>query len=88
MKAILTCALLVLSCPLAMAGDLAHQPRTLSKSALGPHHTKASSFAPRGHSGTHVYGSPISTPILHQRVSKPKKAGTAPTSASATHPAN
>ena len=78
MKAILTAVLLASSTQLTIAGDLTKprtvshavshpQSRTLSRSAPGPHHTKASSFAPQGHSRSHVYGSPISTPILHRR---------------------
>lgn len=79
MKAILTCVLLVLSGELVMAADLP-KPRTVSRSSPGPHHTKASSFAPEGHSRNHVYGAPISTPILHRRLPAKKKPSPAPAS--------
>ncbi len=87
MKAILTCALLVLGggAHLAVAVDPG-QPRTLSRSAPGPHHTKASSYAPQGHSRAHVYGSPIQAPILHRRTPAKKKALQAPASTSAPAP--
>ena len=81
MKAILTCALLVLAGQLAVAADPPHQHRTLSRSAPGPHHTKASSFAPQGHSQARVYGSPIQAPILHRRTPAKKKPAQAPASA-------
>jgi hypothetical protein len=82
MKAILTCCLLLLSGELALAADLP-QPRTLSRSKLGPHHTKASSFAPQVHSKNHVYGAPIATPILHRSRPAKKKPSHAPANTSA-----
>lgn len=85
MKAILTGVLLLLSGALVMAADLPH-PRTLSRSSPGPHHTKASSFAPQRHSRNHVYGAPISTPILHRRLPTKKKLSPAPASANAAQP--
>lgn len=85
MKAILMGVLLVLSAEGAMAADLPH-PRTVSRSSPGPHHTKASSFAPRGHSTNHVYGAPISAPILHRRLPAKKNSGPAPTTANPAHP--
>ncbi len=75
MKAILTCALLALGAQLAVAADPAQPPRRLSRSAPGPHHTKASSYAPQGHSTARVYGSPIQAPILHRRTPAKKKPG-------------
>ena len=96
MKAILTAILLASSTQLVMASDLTKprtvshsvshpERRTLSRSAPGPHHTKPSSFAPEGHSKTHVYGSPISTPILHRR-QPAKKNPVTPVSANGAHP--
>lgn len=86
MKAILTGVLLVLSTQVAMASDLSKPrtvSRTLSRSAPGPHTTKPSSFAPQGHSKNHVYGAPISTPILHRRLPAKKKPGPTPATAHA-----
>jgi hypothetical protein len=85
MKAILTCVLLILGCGLAVAANLPY-PRTVSRSSPGPHNTKPSSFAPQGHSKNHVYGAPISMPILHRRLPAKKKPSPAPASASAAHP--
>jgi len=76
--------LLSLGCQLAGAIDGPDPPRTITRSAPGNHHTVASSVAPAGHSKNHVYGSPISTPIVHYRKRPPKKPRTAP----ARHPAN
>ena len=98
MKAILTCVLLASSTPL-VASDLTKPrtvsrsisppvSRTVSRSAPGPHHTKASSFAPQGHSKNHVYGAPISTPILHRRLPAKNKASPAPASASTAQRGN
>jgi hypothetical protein len=87
MKAILMGVLLALSTQLGMASDLT-KPRTSSRSAPGPHHTKPSSFAPQAHSKSHVYGAPISTPILHRRLPAKKKPSSAPATASAAHPGN
>jgi hypothetical protein len=83
MKTVLMGTLLVLSGALALAADLPH-PRTVSRSSPGPHTTKASSFAPQGHSKNRVYGSPVSTPILHRHLPTKKKPGV--TRASAAHP--
>jgi len=98
MKAILTAVLLASSTQLVMASELTKprtvshsvshsvsQSRILSRSAPGPHHTKPSSFAPQGRSRNHVYGSPISTPILHRRQPAKKKPVT-PASANAAQP--
>ena len=62
------CALL-LACNLATAADGPDAPsaRTITKAKPGSAHPKASSFAPHGHSKSHVYGAPISAPILHNR---------------------
>lgn len=86
MKAILMCALLVLAGQIAVAAAPPRQTHTVSRSAPGPHHTKPSSFAPSGHSSTHVYGAPIQAPILHRRTPPRKKPAQAPANASATHP--
>ncbi len=60
------CAL-ILGCPLATAADGPDPPgRTLTKARPGSTHPKASSFAPH-HSRSHVYGDPISAPLLHNR---------------------
>ena len=78
MKAMLMCALLALGCQLVVAADPPqHHSRTVSRSAPGPHHTKASSFAPQAHSMTRVYGSPIQAPILHRRTPAKKNPSTA-----------
>ncbi|HUL47044.1 MAG TPA: hypothetical protein VLV25_08075 [Steroidobacteraceae bacterium] len=42
-----------------------------------PRPPKASSFAPR-HSKSHVYGSPVSKPILHKRNKRPHAAAASP----------
>lgn len=85
MKAILTGVLLLLSGALVTAADLPH-PRTVSRSSPGPHHAKASSFAPQSHSSNHVYGSPISTPILRRRLPTKKKPTPTPASVNAAQP--
>lgn len=85
MKAILTCALLLLGAQLAVAAD-SPQHRTLSRSAPGPHHTRASSYAPQGHSQARVYGSPIQAPILHRRTPAKKKPAQVPARTSAAQP--
>jgi hypothetical protein len=84
MKTVLMGVLLVLSGALALAADLPHPPHTVSRSSPGPHTTKASSFVPQGHSKNHVYGAPVSTPILHRRLPTKKKPSV--TLASPAHP--
>jgi hypothetical protein len=71
-----TCACaLVLGCQLATAADGPDPPsRTITKARPGSAHAKASSFAPHAHSKNHVYGAPVSAPILHTRKPKPKTA--------------
>src|SRR5215469_2041100 len=72
--------LLSLGCQLAGAIDGPDPPRTITRSAPGNHHTAASSVTPAGHSKNHVYGSPISTPIVHYRKLPTKKPRSGPAS--------
>lgn len=59
---------LQLTAQVAGAVDGPDRPRTITKSNPGvPTHSKASSFAPRGHSGSRAYGAPVSKPILRHR---------------------
>ena len=55
--------------PLASAGRCAEVARS-APGAAGAH-TRASSFAPQGHSRRHVFGAPIQKPILTRRHKKP-----------------
>jgi hypothetical protein len=69
------CALSLLLCQLATAADAPVQSHVLKRSGpAASGHAKASSFAPREHSTSHVYGAPIEAPILKYRKPAHKQA--------------
>jgi len=76
---ICACLLALGWCQRAAAVDGPNPPpsRTITKVKPGSAHPTASSFAPR-HSSSHVYGAPLSAPILHNRKPARKPAKTPP----------